>query len=83
MNALRDLRVRNTGSKAKIDASLAFRSVGYQSEALAGFDDLGIPFDQKLGIILMTCTAESLPPTVVPSPDYLLLISQACTVLAG
>ena len=51
MNALRDLRVRSTGSKAKVDASLAFRSVGYQSEALAGFDDLGIPFDQKLGII--------------------------------
>lgn len=51
MNALRDLRVRSTGSKAKVDASLAFRSVGYQSEPLAGFDDLGIPFDQKLGII--------------------------------
>lgn len=51
MNALRDLRVRNTGSKAKVDASLAFRSVGYQSEALAGFEELGIPFDQKLGII--------------------------------
>jgi adrenodoxin-NADP+ reductase len=51
MNALRDLKVRSTGSKAKVDASLAFRSVGYQSEPLTGFDDLGIPFDQKLGII--------------------------------
>ncbi|KAL1585531.1 hypothetical protein WHR41_05662 [Cladosporium halotolerans] len=51
MNAIRDLRVRNTGAKAKVDATLAFRSVGYKSEPLAGFDHLGIPFDQKLGII--------------------------------
>jgi adrenodoxin-NADP+ reductase len=51
LNALRDLKVRSTTSKTKIDASLAFRSVGYQSEPLDGFEELGIPFDQKLGII--------------------------------
>jgi adrenodoxin-NADP+ reductase len=51
LNAIRELKVRSTGSKAKVGASLAFRSVGYQSEPLAGFEDLGIPFDQKLGII--------------------------------
>lgn len=51
MNAIRNLKVRSTGTKAKVDASLAFRSVGYQSEPLAGFEEVGIPFDQKLGII--------------------------------
>lgn len=51
MNAIRNLKVRGTGVKAKVDASLAFRSVGYQSEPLVGFEQLGIPFDQKLGII--------------------------------
>jgi adrenodoxin-NADP+ reductase len=51
MNAIRNLKVRGTDSKAKVDTSLAFRSVGYQSEPLAGFEELGIPFDKQLGII--------------------------------
>ena len=51
LNAIRRIRVRGTGDKTMLHASLAFRSVGYQSEALPGFKDLGIPFDDNLGII--------------------------------
>lgn len=38
-------------AETTIDASLAFRSVGYKSTALPGLSDLGVPFDNKLGII--------------------------------
>lgn len=51
LNALRALKVRGTGQKGLVRASLAFRSVGYQSEALAGFNELGMPFDTTMGII--------------------------------
>ncbi|KAK0658481.1 NADPH:adrenodoxin oxidoreductase [Lasiodiplodia hormozganensis] len=32
-------------------ADIAFRSVGYKSEPLPGFDDVGVPFDSRRGII--------------------------------
>lgn len=50
---LKDLRVRRKeGSTHRtFDTRLAFRSVGYQSEALEGFDEIGVPFDKKTGII--------------------------------
>ena len=51
LNAVRAVKVKPTGNKALIRANLAFRSVGYKSEALPGFEELGIPFDDKLGII--------------------------------
>jgi len=51
LNALRGLSVQPTGRKSSIRASLAFRSVGYQSEPLDGLKDIGVPFDRKLGII--------------------------------
>jgi adrenodoxin-NADP+ reductase len=51
LNALRDVRVKGTGAKGVVTGSLAFRSIGYESEPLVGFDELGIPFDTKLGII--------------------------------
>lgn len=51
LNSIRALKVRPTGKKSLLHASMAFRSVGYQAEALPGFQDLGIPFDEKLGII--------------------------------
>ncbi|KAK6434835.1 NADPH-adrenodoxin reductase [Oleoguttula sp. CCFEE 5521] len=51
LNALRALGVRSTGEKTLVYASLAFRSVGYKSESLPGFEELGIPFDQKRGTI--------------------------------
>ena len=51
LNEIRRIKVKGTGRKTMMRASLAFRSVGYQSEPLPGFDKLGIPFDENLGII--------------------------------
>ena len=51
LNAVRAVKVQPTGNKAMIRAGLAFRSVGYKSEAIPGFEELGIPFDDRLGII--------------------------------
>lgn len=51
LNAIRALKVKGTGKKSLLHASLAFRSVGYQAAPLPGFKELGIPFDEKLGII--------------------------------
>lgn len=51
LNAVRKLKVRSTGKKSLVHASLAFRSVGYQSEPLEGMKDIGVPFDQALGVI--------------------------------
>jgi adrenodoxin-NADP+ reductase len=51
LNAIRGVGVKNTGSKTVVAGSLAFRSVGYKSEALEGMDQLGIVFDQKAGIL--------------------------------
>lgn len=44
-------RVVSTEEDETWDTSLAFRSVGYKSTALPGLCDLGVPFDNKLGII--------------------------------
>ncbi|KAF2821131.1 FAD/NAD(P)-binding domain-containing protein [Ophiobolus disseminans] len=44
-------RVEPIEEATTIEASLAFRSVGYKSTALPGLSDLGVPFDNKLGII--------------------------------
>jgi adrenodoxin-NADP+ reductase len=44
-------RVVATDEGVTMDASLAFRSVGYKSTPLPGLDSLGVPFDSKLGII--------------------------------
>jgi adrenodoxin-NADP+ reductase len=44
-------RVVPTNEEVIMEASLAFRSVGYKSTALPGLEELGIPFDNKLGII--------------------------------
>ncbi|GAB7358956.1 hypothetical protein MBLNU230_g5030t2 [Neophaeotheca triangularis] len=54
LNTLRALRVNPSNdptSKTKISTHLAFRSVGYLSEPLPGFPDLGVPFDEHRGII--------------------------------
>jgi adrenodoxin-NADP+ reductase len=40
-----------TGEVVDIPSSLAFRSIGYKSEALPGFSNLKIPFNDKSGII--------------------------------
>ncbi|KAL9582717.1 MAG: hypothetical protein Q9212_003138 [Teloschistes hypoglaucus] len=44
-------KVENTADCESISASLAFRSVGYQSEGLPGMSELGIDFDETRGII--------------------------------
>lgn len=40
-----------TGEMVAIPSSVVFRSIGYKSVALDGFDDMGVPFDEKRGII--------------------------------
>ncbi len=44
-------KVSGTGKQITVEADLAFRSIGYQSTPLPGMSELGIPFDDKLGII--------------------------------
>ncbi|TKA82020.1 hypothetical protein B0A55_01722 [Friedmanniomyces simplex] len=51
LNALRAAKVQSTGQKGLVYTNLAFRSVGYQSEPLAGMEELGVPFDNARGII--------------------------------
>ncbi|KAH9808622.1 NADPH:adrenodoxin oxidoreductase, mitochondrial [Teratosphaeria destructans] len=53
LNAIRALRVHpaSPSNKTLIRAGLAFRSVGYQSTALEGMSDVGVPFDHHTGII--------------------------------
>ncbi|KAL9600063.1 MAG: hypothetical protein Q9219_003433 [cf. Caloplaca sp. 3 TL-2023] len=45
-------KVEPTGEEESLATSLAFRSVGYQSEPLPGMSDLGIGFDEKRGVII-------------------------------
>ncbi|CAK7211521.1 NADPH-adrenodoxin reductase [Sporothrix bragantina] len=42
----------HTGEHLEVPTQLVFRSIGYRSKALPGFDDLGIPFDDRRGMIL-------------------------------
>lgn len=44
-------KVEGTDGEQSIPTSLAFRSIGYQSESLPGMRDLGINFDETRGII--------------------------------
>ncbi|CAK7269246.1 NADPH-adrenodoxin reductase [Sporothrix epigloea] len=44
--------VEHTDELVDVPAQLIFRSIGYRSKALTGFDELGIPFDDRRGVIL-------------------------------
>ena len=44
-------KVTTTNSLANISSSIAFRSIGYKSESIPGMAELGVPFDEKIGII--------------------------------
>lgn len=44
-------KAEGTGEIVDITSSIAFRSIGYKSEGLSGFPELGIPFNDRLGII--------------------------------
>jgi adrenodoxin-NADP+ reductase len=46
-----EAKAGGTGEKVDLPAELSFRSIGYKSEELPGLADLGIPFDERLGII--------------------------------
>lgn len=50
-SAIRSLQVTPTGQKSMVHASLAFRSVGYQSRPLNGMEEIGVLFDQNRCII--------------------------------
>ncbi|KAF2450337.1 NADPH:adrenodoxin oxidoreductase mitochondrial precursor [Karstenula rhodostoma CBS 690.94] len=47
----KDARVELDDEIVTSEASIVFRSIGYKSTPLPGLSDLGVPFDQKLGII--------------------------------
>ena len=47
----KDAKVISTGELYQSPASVLFRSVGYKSTPLPGLQELGVPFDDKLGII--------------------------------
>lgn len=46
-----DAKAIGTGEVVEIPASLAFRSIGYKSEALSEFKKLGLPFDDNRGVV--------------------------------
>jgi adrenodoxin-NADP+ reductase len=46
-----EARASGTGEIVDLPSSLAFRSIGYKSEALDGFSELDIPFNNLTGII--------------------------------
>jgi adrenodoxin-NADP+ reductase len=47
----RDAYVSGSGETGNIPSSVVFRSIGYKSVALQEFSDLGIPFDDRRGIV--------------------------------
>ncbi|KAK4553962.1 NADPH-adrenodoxin reductase [Recurvomyces mirabilis] len=51
LNNLRAAKVKPTGRKTSVRAELAFRSVGYLSEALEGMQEIGVPFDSVRGVV--------------------------------
>ena len=44
-------KAESTSMTATLHAGLAFRSIGYKSEPIDGMKDLGIDFDERLGIV--------------------------------
>ncbi|SLM34853.1 nadph-adrenodoxin reductase [Lasallia pustulata] len=44
-------KIVTTQEQVSLPASIAFRSIGYRSEPIQGMEELGIPFDEGLGII--------------------------------
>lgn len=44
-------KAQPTGETLMLPSDMVFRSVGYKSEALPGFDEIGIPFDERRGVV--------------------------------
>ncbi|KAL6708014.1 NADPH-adrenodoxin reductase [Coniothyrium glycines] len=59
-------RVIPSGDETSLNAALAFRSVGYKSTALPGVSDLGVLFDDKLGIIPNDIHGRVMSPSLGP-----------------
>ncbi|CAO2653746.1 Nn.00g031570.m01.CDS01 [Neocucurbitaria sp. VM-36] len=59
-------RVVPTDKETTLEASLAFRSVGYKSTALNGLSELGVLFDSKMGIIPNDIHGRVISPSIGP-----------------
>ncbi|KAL1305391.1 hypothetical protein AAFC00_002282 [Neodothiora populina] len=68
LNALRSMRVQKAhdSDAVSLPADIAFKSVGYKSTPLSGFSDLGIPFDDRMGIIPNDRAGRVLSPALGP-----------------
>ena len=58
-------RINLTDETVTIPSAVAFKSIGYKSEAIPGMADLGIPFDEEKGIVPNDGSGRVL----APSPD--------------
>jgi adrenodoxin-NADP+ reductase len=62
----------SNGDAVLLPASVAFRSIGYKSEPLPGFEDIGVPFDHRRGIMpnrngrILSSAVEADRPSHVP-----------------
>lgn len=62
-------KATGTGEMIDISADLAFRSIGFKSEALPGFEDLGISFDDRRGILPNDLKGRVLNPKTGPAGE--------------
>ncbi|KAI9760377.1 MAG: hypothetical protein M4579_001673 [Chaenotheca gracillima] len=62
-------KVQGTSQTTELPASLAFRSIGYKSETLQGLSELGIPFDDRLGIVPNDPHGRIITPNAGPGPQ--------------
>lgn len=53
IDQIRNMRVERakSGAQENINTGLVFRSIGYRAEPIDGLEDIGVPFDTKLGIM--------------------------------
>ncbi|KAI9706978.1 MAG: NADPH-adrenodoxin reductase [Bogoriella megaspora] len=61
-----DARVRQTDEIVSLPGSTVFKSVGYKSEPLQGLEEIGVPFDEKLGIIPNDIHGRVISPNIGP-----------------
>lgn len=61
-------RVNGSGKMDTMPADLVFRSIGYASEPITGFGELGIPFDEARGFV-MNEDGRVVKPSISPSGE--------------
>ncbi|TQS39447.1 hypothetical protein Golomagni_00029 [Golovinomyces magnicellulatus] len=69
-----EARSKGTGEFINIRSSIAFVSVGYKAESISGFSELGIPFNNQLGIIPSDTFGR-----VINEPDHTRIPGMYCT----